>query len=89
MFATLYPKLRQHENKYFNSFRMSIKLFDDLLLLIEEDLSPRNNCSVFARKLDAIKAFLVSRLARITRETRASREFKKVPRMFSHSRSEC
>ncbi|KAF9406212.1 hypothetical protein HW555_013331 [Spodoptera exigua] len=43
MFETLYPKLRQHEKKFFNYFRMSVKSFDDLLLLIEEDLSPRAN----------------------------------------------
>lgn len=41
MFVTLYPKLRQHEKKFFNYFRMSVKSFDDLLLLIKEDLSPR------------------------------------------------
>lgn len=43
MFETLYLKLRQHEKNFFNYFRMSVKSFDDLLLLIEEDLSPRAN----------------------------------------------
>ncbi|CAH2010776.1 unnamed protein product [Acanthoscelides obtectus] len=43
MFETLYPKLRQHEKKFFNYFRMSVKSFDDLLLLIGEDLLPRAN----------------------------------------------
>ncbi|CAH1968721.1 unnamed protein product [Acanthoscelides obtectus] len=43
MFETLYPKLRQHEKKVFNYFRMSVKSFDDLLLLIGEDLLPRAN----------------------------------------------
>ncbi|CAH2002712.1 unnamed protein product [Acanthoscelides obtectus] len=40
MFETLYPKLRQHEKTFFNYFRMSVKSFDDLLLLIGEDLLP-------------------------------------------------
>ena len=37
MFVTLYPQLREYEQKCFNYFRMSIKSFDDFLELIKEE----------------------------------------------------
>nr|CAH7768092.1 unnamed protein product [Callosobruchus chinensis] len=40
MFITLYPKLREHSEKFFNYFRMSVTSFDDLLNIIQEDLAP-------------------------------------------------
>ncbi|XP_044746944.1 protein ALP1-like [Coccinella septempunctata] len=43
MFMTLYPNLREHNEKFFNYFRMSIQSFDDLLEIIKEDLSPSQN----------------------------------------------
>lgn len=46
MFITLYPKLRQHDKKFFNYFRMSVKSFDDLLEILKEDLSPCENYAV-------------------------------------------
>ena len=42
MYATLYPSLRQHEAKFFNYFRMSVKSFDELLGLIQEEISSTN-----------------------------------------------
>ncbi|KAL4152994.1 hypothetical protein QTP88_000827 [Uroleucon formosanum] len=38
LYITLYPKLRDHDVKFFNYFRMSIKSFDDLLEIIKDDL---------------------------------------------------
>ena len=35
MFATLYPKLREYEPKFFNYFRMTIKSFDNLLEILK------------------------------------------------------
>lgn len=46
MFITLYPKLREHSEKFFNYFRMSIASFDNLLEIIKEDLSPCQNYMV-------------------------------------------
>nr|CAH7768090.1 unnamed protein product [Callosobruchus chinensis] len=43
MFITLYPKLREHSEKFFNYFRMSVTSFDDLLNIIQEDLAPCQN----------------------------------------------
>lgn len=40
MFITLYPKLREHNENFFNYFRMSVTSFDDLLKLIQDDLTP-------------------------------------------------
>lgn len=40
---TLYPKLRDHGDKFFNYFRMSIKSFDDLLEIIKDDLEANEN----------------------------------------------
>ncbi|CAH2085428.1 unnamed protein product [Euphydryas editha] len=40
MFISLYPKLREHDEKFFNYFRMSITSFDELLEIIQEDLTP-------------------------------------------------
>ncbi|KAL4112615.1 hypothetical protein QTP88_016366 [Uroleucon formosanum] len=37
-YITLYPKLRDHDEKFFNYFRMSIESFDDLLDLIKNEL---------------------------------------------------
>ncbi|CAH1979183.1 unnamed protein product [Acanthoscelides obtectus] len=37
-YIILYPKLRQFGPKFFNYFRMSIKSFDDLLALINDEL---------------------------------------------------
>lgn len=37
-YITLYPKLRDHDETFFNYFRMSIKSFDDLLDLIKNEL---------------------------------------------------
>ncbi|XP_063842378.1 uncharacterized protein LOC135090053 [Scylla paramamosain] len=42
LFTTLYPTLREHEPKFFNYCRMSVKSFDDLLELIKEDISSTN-----------------------------------------------
>lgn len=39
-FVTLYPKLREHPNKFFNYFRMSVTSFDELLSLVKDDLLP-------------------------------------------------
>ncbi|XP_069358039.1 uncharacterized protein [Maniola hyperantus] len=43
MFITLYPKLREYSEKFFNYFRMSVTSFDDLLEIIKEDLTPCQN----------------------------------------------
>lgn len=43
MFITLYPNLRQHKEKFFNYFRMSIESFDELLNIAKDDLSPCEN----------------------------------------------
>lgn len=43
MFITLYPKLREHSEKFFNYFRMSKTSFDDLLAIIQDDLTPCEN----------------------------------------------
>lgn len=43
MFLTLYPKLREHNKKFFNYFRMSVQSFDELLEIVKEDLSPCEN----------------------------------------------
>lgn len=42
MYVTLYPKLRNHEEKFFNYFRMSMTSFDDLLELVREDIATAN-----------------------------------------------
>ncbi|KAI8441515.1 hypothetical protein MSG28_015103 [Choristoneura fumiferana] len=42
-YIILYPKLRQYGPKFFNYFRMSIKSFDDLLALINEELVADEN----------------------------------------------
>ena len=42
MFITLYPSLREHDKKFFNYLRMSVKSFDDLLEIIKEDISSSN-----------------------------------------------
>ncbi|XP_071534104.1 uncharacterized protein [Panulirus ornatus] len=42
MYVTLYPKLRNHEEKFFNYFRMSMTSFDDLLELVGEDIATAN-----------------------------------------------
>ena len=42
MYITLYPKQRNHEDKFFNYFRISTKSFDDLLALIQEDIATVN-----------------------------------------------
>ncbi|CAH2101710.1 unnamed protein product [Euphydryas editha] len=50
IFITLYPKLREHDEKFFNYFRMSVTSFDELLEIIQEDLTPYKNyvvCSIF------------------------------------------
>ena len=39
MFWTLYPKLRLHEDKFYNYMRMSMKTFDELLAEIEQDIT--------------------------------------------------
>ncbi|MPC65271.1 hypothetical protein E2C01_059404 [Portunus trituberculatus] len=46
MFATLYPSSREHEAKFFNSFRMSVKSFHDLLGLIQEEINIFNQQAV-------------------------------------------
>lgn len=43
MFITLYPKLREHSEKFFNYIRMSVTSFDELLEIIQEDLTPCQN----------------------------------------------
>ncbi|RVE40776.1 hypothetical protein evm_014574 [Chilo suppressalis] len=43
MFITLCPKLRKHGEKFFNYFRMSVTSFDELLEIIQEDLTPCQN----------------------------------------------
>jgi len=43
LYVTLYPKLREHEEKFFNYFRMSIKSFDDLLEIIKDSLEADEN----------------------------------------------
>ena len=45
MFSSLYPKLREHEPKFFNYLRMSIKSFDDLLAQIQDDISSTSTMS--------------------------------------------
>ncbi|CAH1995347.1 unnamed protein product [Acanthoscelides obtectus] len=42
-YIILYPKLRQFGPKFFNYFRMSIKSFDDLLALINDELVADKN----------------------------------------------
>jgi len=42
LYITLYPKLREHDDKFFNYFRMSIKSFDDLLDIIKDDIADEN-----------------------------------------------
>lgn len=37
-YITLYPRLRDHDENFFNYFRMSIKSFDDLLDTVKNDL---------------------------------------------------
>ncbi|KAF5275787.1 hypothetical protein FQR65_LT16532 [Abscondita terminalis] len=39
----MYPKLRRHEEKFFNYFRMSVTSFDYLLSIIENDLKCSDN----------------------------------------------
>ncbi|XP_029345677.1 protein ALP1-like [Acyrthosiphon pisum] len=43
LYVTLYPKLREHDEKFFNYFRMSIKSFDDLLEIIKDSLEADEN----------------------------------------------
>ncbi|RVE49444.1 hypothetical protein evm_005875 [Chilo suppressalis] len=43
MFITLYPKLREHGEKFFNYLQMSVTSFDELLEIIQEDLTPCQN----------------------------------------------
>nr|CAH7745816.1 unnamed protein product [Callosobruchus chinensis] len=45
MFITLYPKRREHSEKFFNYFRISVTSFDDLLNMIQEDVSMSKLCS--------------------------------------------
>lgn len=42
-YITLYPKLRAYEPKFFNYFRMSVKSFDDLLILIKDEIAAEQN----------------------------------------------
>ena len=42
MYTTLYPRLREHKTKFFNYFRMSVKSFDELLGLIQEEICSSN-----------------------------------------------
>lgn len=42
-YIILYPKLRQFGLKFFNYFRMSIKSFDDLLALINDEIVADKN----------------------------------------------
>ncbi|XP_012546308.1 uncharacterized protein LOC105841711 [Bombyx mori] len=42
LFVTLYPKLRLHEEKFFNYFRMSVASFDFLYDCVENYLKPRD-----------------------------------------------
>lgn len=39
----LFPKLRKHDEKFFNYFRMSIKSFDDLLEIIKDSIDDYEN----------------------------------------------
>ncbi|KAF0717647.1 protein ALP1-like isoform X1 [Aphis craccivora] len=41
-FCTLFSKLREHESKFFDYFRMSIKSFDELLAKLEDSLKRQN-----------------------------------------------
>lgn len=41
-FITLFSKLREHESKFFEYFRMSIKSFDELLAKLEDFLKHQN-----------------------------------------------
>ena len=53
MYITLYPKLRNHEDKFFNYFRMSTKSFDDLLEVIQVNIATANTKlrdSIFSRR---------------------------------------
>jgi len=43
LYVTLYSKLREHEETFFNYFRMSIKSFDDLLEIIKDSLEADEN----------------------------------------------
>nr|CAH7722827.1 unnamed protein product [Callosobruchus chinensis] len=38
LYITLYPELRRHEENFFNYFRMSVRSFDYLMTMIENDL---------------------------------------------------
>lgn len=51
-YITLYPKLKDHDEKFFNYFRMSIKSFDELLDLIKNELEANEQAvrSVFHHK---------------------------------------
>jgi 3'-phosphoadenosine 5'-phosphosulfate sulfotransferase len=42
LFHSLYDDLRQDDEQFFNYFRMSKKSFDELLSVLEEDISGRN-----------------------------------------------
>nr|CAI5817996.1 unnamed protein product [Callosobruchus analis] len=42
-YVKLYPSLRSHKPKFFNYFRMSIKSFDNLLLIIKNDIVADTN----------------------------------------------
>ncbi|XP_071050721.1 uncharacterized protein [Onthophagus taurus] len=41
-FSTLYSKLREHEDKFFDYFRMSIRCFDELVAKFEENIKRQN-----------------------------------------------
>lgn len=43
LYVTLYPKLREHDEKFFNYFRMSIKSFDGLLEIIIDSIEADEN----------------------------------------------
>lgn len=43
MFITLYPNLRQYNEKFFNYIRMTFDTFDKLLDSVKNDLSPSKN----------------------------------------------
>ena len=43
LYITLYPKLREHNENFFNNFRMSITSFDDLLKIIKDSVEADEN----------------------------------------------
>jgi len=41
-FCTLFSKLREHDSKFFDYFKMSIQSFDELLAKLEDSLKRQN-----------------------------------------------